>query len=92
MSTYQGQICLSHHFPFFFLEFIATANSQRKETLSPSSPFLQIVKNGEGPALQYSVGKLQSEPLLIPELSLERLLASFFAADAIGGCQNLGAG
>lgn len=53
--------------------------------------FPQIVKNAQGPALQHSVGGLQSEPLLIPELSLERLLASFFATDVIGGCQNFGA-
>lgn len=57
-----------------------------------SLPQIVYSTNAQGPALQCAVGGLQSKLLVIPELSLERLLASSFAADVIGDHQNLGAG
>jgi len=47
--------------------------------------------NARGPAFQCAVGGLGSK-FIIPELCLERLLASSFAADIIGDPKILGAG
>lgn len=95
-GTREGQICKITLATFFFPTFIVITNCHRIEALPHgwSSHKLSLPRLYKRPRTshQCAVGGLQSKLLVIPELSLEILLASSFAADVIGDRQNLDGG